>query len=94
MTEPAHLLSLIEELDRATNTVDDSWRAWSEGSGSPPAGSPLHAFTSTGWEAADDAAAARFWTAGKQIAEKLGLRDGRPHLLVNGRVRHIISRSK
>lgn len=85
-TEPAHLLSLLDEMDRTTDNLDDSWKAWSDASGAPPPGSPLHAFTSQGWEVADDAAAARFWTAGSDIAEKLGLRDSRPHLLVNGRV--------
>lgn len=88
MTEPGHLLSLIEELDKETDNVDDSWRVWSEEGAAPPIGSPLHAFTSQGWEVADDAAAARFWTIGSDIAEKLGLRDGRPHLLINGRVSH------
>ena len=86
MTEPNHLLSLIEELEKKSDNLDDSWRAWSDHSASPPSGSPLHAFTSQGWESADDAAAARFWTVGSEIAEKLGLRDAKPHLLVNGRV--------
>jgi UDP-glucose:glycoprotein glucosyltransferase len=86
MTEPGHLLSLLDELDRKTDNVDDTWRAWSENAGAPPPGSPLNAFTSQGWEVADDAAAAKFWALGTDIAEKLGLRDGRPHLLVNGRV--------
>lgn len=86
MTEPNHLISLIDELDNAAGNLDDTWRVWSEGGASPPPGSPLHAFTSQGWEVADDAAAAKFWTMGSDIAEKLGLRDGRPHLLVNGRV--------
>lgn len=85
MTEPDHLLSLLDELDTVSDNLDGTWRAWSEG-GSLPPGSPLHAFTSRGWDVADEAAAAKFWSIGTEIADKLGLRDGRPHLLVNGRV--------
>jgi hypothetical protein len=48
--------------------------------------SPLHALTSEGWEAADLAAAGKFWEVGSKVAKKLGLRNGLPHLLVNGRV--------
>lgn len=49
-------------------------------------GSPLHAFTSAGWEYADTAAAAKFWESGQVVAEKLGVKSSDTHLLVNGRV--------
>nr|XP_019013386.1 UDP-glucose:glycoprotein glucosyltransferase [Kwoniella pini CBS 10737]OCF52167.1 UDP-glucose:glycoprotein glucosyltransferase [Kwoniella pini CBS 10737] len=34
----------------------------------------------------DIAASAEFWKVGSDIAKKMGLRDGKPHLLVNGRL--------
>ena len=49
-------------------------------------GTPLHAFTSSGWSEVETAAAGEFWKVGRSIAEALGLRDTLPHLLVNGRV--------
>ena len=48
--------------------------------------SPLHSFTSDGRDIADTAAAAEFWKASSSIAKTLGLRNTKPHLLVNGRV--------
>ena len=53
------------------------------------ASSPLHAFSSGGWSAADEAAAARFWEVGTTMSKRLKLRSVAPHLLVNGRVGHL-----
>ncbi|WRT66985.1 uncharacterized protein IL334_003951 [Kwoniella shivajii] len=47
---------------------------------------PLHKATFDGLSAVDVAAAAEFWKIGSDVAKKLGLRDGKPHLLVNGRL--------
>jgi UDP-glucose:glycoprotein glucosyltransferase len=88
LTQPAHLLALVQELDAqdqgADGNLDKDWKAWSESSGLA-AGSPLHALTSTGWEYADAVAAGRYWAIGSAVADKLGVQDG-VHLLVNGRV--------
>ena len=84
-TGPAQLLALLEELDQQTDNVDRVWKAWSE-SAAVGAGSPLHVFTSAGWEYADVAAASKFWEAGRTVAEKLGVQGEDVHLLVNGRV--------
>ncbi|WVQ70245.1 uncharacterized protein L199_008471 [Kwoniella botswanensis] len=47
---------------------------------------PIHKAAFDGVSTIDAAAAAEFWKVGTEIAKKLGLRDGKPHLLVNGRL--------
>ncbi|KAK6902778.1 hypothetical protein I203_108037 [Kwoniella mangroviensis CBS 8507] len=47
---------------------------------------PIHKAAFDGVSAIDTAAAAEFWKTGTAIAKRLGLRDGKPHLLVNGRL--------
>ncbi|WVW83270.1 hypothetical protein I302_105289 [Kwoniella bestiolae CBS 10118] len=47
---------------------------------------PIQKAAFDGVSAIDIAAAAEFWKIGNGIAKKLGLRDGKPHLLVNGRL--------
>lgn len=84
-TSPTQLLALVEELDGVSDNLDADWKAWG-GQARVSAGSPLHAFTSSGWEYADTAAAAKFWEAGRIVAEKLGVKGSETHLLVNGRV--------
>jgi UDP-glucose:glycoprotein glucosyltransferase len=86
-TSPSQLLSLVEELDQPSDNLDADWKAWGDSACVSP-GSPLHAFTSAGWEYADVAAAARFWQAGTDVAEKLGVTGNDVHLLANGRVSH------
>ncbi|WVR05054.1 hypothetical protein IAU60_002066 [Kwoniella sp. DSM 27419] len=52
----------------------------------PLAYATFGAGAASGGMAVDIAAAAEFWKAGTDIAQKLGLRDSRPHLLINGRL--------
>ncbi|WWC85342.1 uncharacterized protein L201_000205 [Kwoniella dendrophila CBS 6074] len=49
-------------------------------------GHPLFKATLHQGSEIDVAAATEFWKVGSDIAQKLGLRDGKPHLLVNGRL--------
>lgn len=87
---PADLLSLVAEIVEASasgDNLDQAGRIYSEESQMVFQGTPLHAFTSSGWSAADVAAAAEFWKVGSEIASSLGLQSGQTHILVNGRVR-------
>ena len=83
LTSPGDLLSLIRDLDSAHNTRGPDGK---DGTQQVLKSSPLHSFTSEGWSIADTAAAAEFWKMGLSVAEALGLRSTKPHLLVNGRV--------
>lgn len=85
---PSDLLGLVEEIraDPAEKKVDTDGRIQGDSSQRVLEGSPLHAFTSAGWTAADQAAAAEFWRVGTDIAKSLSIRAGQTHLLVNGRV--------
>lgn len=48
---------------------------------------PLNAFTAGGWASPDIALAAEFWERiGPKVAERLGLKSSKPHILANGRV--------
>jgi len=81
------LASLIDELDLTPNELDPAGKIIPDTAqkvlGNPD--SPLNAFN-PGWDTADIALAAEFWSVGSLVAEKLGLRSTAPHLLINGRV--------
>ncbi|WWD15785.1 hypothetical protein CI109_100209 [Kwoniella shandongensis] len=47
---------------------------------------PLRGLTFGGWVTGDVAASAQFWKVGSKVANKMSLKDGSPHLLVNGRL--------
>lgn len=86
---PSDLLSLVEEIQRNGRDADNldlGGHISSEGAQRVLEGSPLHALTSSGWSAADTAAAGEFWRVGTDIAKLLSIGDGQTHLLVNGRV--------
>ncbi|EIW69539.1 hypothetical protein TREMEDRAFT_44060 [Tremella mesenterica DSM 1558] len=71
--QPSQLLDVIQSLEKGDSVE------WKEGT-------PLHAFSSSGWSAADDIAAARFWEVGSTIGAELKIRSSHPHLLINGRL--------
>lgn len=86
---PHHLLSVVEEaiLQHATpDNLDTDGVILSEATQHVLDGTPLHAFTSSGWGTTDLAAAAEFWSVGSEIARTLGLKEDRSYVLVNGRV--------
>jgi UDP-glucose:glycoprotein glucosyltransferase len=91
-TTARDLSSLVQELQAAHAEEEQAIRA--DRVQVAFEASPLHALTSAGWEVADTAAAGWFWEAGAKVARKLGLRDGQPHLLVNGRVSAFLSRTE
>lgn len=50
-------------------------------------GGVLNSFVAEGWSSPDVALAANFWgRVGPQVADRLGLKNAQPHLVVNGRV--------
>lgn len=90
---PSDLLSLVEEVIAQGDSVDNldqHGRILSENPQRVLEGTPLHALTSSGWSATDTAAAAEFWRVGTDVAESLSIKSGQTHVLVNGRVSHVL----
>jgi len=84
-TKPEELLAILDEIDTKGNLVDvGKITADSEDNASGDV--PLNSFTYSGWTAGDVAKAPGFWRVGSTVASRLGIKDARPHILINGRV--------
>ncbi|KAK8869940.1 hypothetical protein IAR55_000508 [Kwoniella newhampshirensis] len=86
---PSDLLDLFGEVDLTSEMSGSQDEITTQSSEDPQRShesQPLNGMTFDGWTTSTVAASAEFWKVGSKIADELGLEDGRPHLLVNGRL--------
>lgn len=78
------LLDMMDEVAQLRDSIVDVGEIRAQANAE---GAPLNSFTPDGWSSPDVALAAEFWVKiGPSVAEKLGLKSSKPHILVNGRV--------